>query len=468
MSCCGISFPYRYEDREDAAEQPFHRSNNEKTKHEMLSIAYAPSRDRSSKDYSLNLAQQQQPTDTSVSLSVTELKRLLLERGVDFRDCLEKRDLIARLESSRDKAPRSSGGVSEIKLTPEETLIASIFNRASQSVAFIQTTAAVSHLRQTFPLNAIDEVPAGAGSGFLWDSKGHVVTNCHVVTSGKRESAEVVPKSVRVKCQGMKKAHDATVVGVDPNTDLAVLRLQISAADLPLPPPIDVGTSNDLQVGQTALAIGNPFGLDYTLTTGVVSALGRQVGGIKGCIQTDAAINPGSSGGPLLDSRGHLIGVSAVIISPGDLGGNVGIGFAIPVDTVRRVVNQLIRYGRVVRPTMGVHLADDRITLSIQAQLRKRLDGVLVVEVDPRSPAEQAGIRASALLVDGTILLGDLIVSIDNQRVRQVEDLLSAVEERRAGETVKVRVLRECDQFRAETLMVTLAAHSETTNGRHA
>merc|ERR1712157_408380 len=182
------------------------------------------------------------------------------------------------------------------------------------------------------------------------------------------------------------------VVGIEPEKDLAVLRLRDRSN---LPRPIDVGTSNDLQVGQSVLAIGNPFGLDDTLTTGVVSAVGRDgdgIGGrpIKGCIQTDAAINPGNSGGPLLDSSGRLIGVNTAIFSPGGgkFAGNVGIGFAIPVDTVRRVVNQIIRYGKIVRPSIGINIIDDRLVKYIEQQLPggRTLDGCLIAGVVPNSP----------------------------------------------------------------------------------
>merc|ERR1711908_191766 len=175
--------------------------------------------------------------------------------------------------------------------------------------------------------------------------------------------------------------------GIEPEKDLAVLRLRDRSN---LPRPIDVGTSNDLQVGQSVLAIGNPFGLDDTLTTGVASAVGRDVDGIggrpiKGCIQTDAAINPGNSGGPLLDSSGRLIGVNTAIFSPGggQFAGNVGIGFAIPVDTVRRVVNQIIRYGKGARPTLGVNVLEDALRKQLARKLGRALEGALVVEVVP-------------------------------------------------------------------------------------
>lgn len=180
----------------------------------------------------------------------------------------------------------------------------------------------------------------------------------------------------------------------------------------------------------------------------MISALGRDVQGfgggrtIQGCVQTDAAINPGNSGGPLLDSRGRLIGVNTAIYSAGGGGGNVGIGFAIPSDTVRRVVAQSIKYGRVVRPTLGIHIADDRLVRSIEAQLGRPLNGVLVAEVNPNSPAQAAGLQASQLRGDGSIVLGDLITAVDGQPVQQVEDLLSALEERNDGDTVRLTVQR--------------------------
>jgi len=391
------------------------------------------------------------------SLSVTELKRLLTERGVDFRDCLEKRDLIERLEGSTASALRSNSMSNS--LSQEESRLVNTFTNAAPTVAFIQT---ISVNPQPFSLQGT-EIPQGAGSGFLWDDRGHVVTNFHVVAAGGS-----VPDRVKVRLQGMADARDATVVGVEPEKDLAVLKL--SSKDLPR--PIDVGTSHDLQVGQTVLAIGNPFGLDYTLTTGVVSALGRDVDGvggrpIKGCIQTDAAINPGNSGGPLLDSRGRLIGVNTAIFSPGaaaGMTGNIGIGFAIPVDTVRRVVNQIIRYGHVLHPTVGINVADDRIVRSIEAQLGQKLEGVLVAEVIPGSPAEAAGLRASKLGF-GSIQLGDLITHVNGEPVKQVEDLLSAIEEKNEGDNVSIRVLRECDPYKVESFSVRLTSRDKLRRG---
>lgn len=379
-------------------------------------------------------------------MSVTELKRLLSERGIDFRDCLEKRDLVERLEKS--PATKQQPFV----MSPEESRLVQTVKRVSPSVAYITTGQGSTSGR--FSLGF--EVPVGSGSGFLWDKQGHVVTNCHVVFSNGR-----MPDNVKVKLQGMAEACNAIVVGIEPEKDLAVLKM-VGVPSSQLPTPLDVGMSNDLQVGQSVLAIGNPFGLDYTLTTGVVSALGRDVDGfggrkIKGCVQTDAAINPGNSGGPLMDSSGRLIGVNTAILGNGGRG-NIGIGFAIPVDTVRRVVNQIIRYGRVKRPTLGINVVDDRVARAMEQQLRRSLDGVLVGEVVSASPAEKAGLKAMKLNSDGTSVLGDLIMSVDGQAVRQVEDLLSAIEEKSEGQVVTLTVQRGCDPKRIESLRAKLVS----------
>merc|ERR1712125_180892 len=296
----------------------------------------------------------------------------------------------------------------------------------------------------------------GTGSGFLWDSRGHVVTNYHVVSAGRRDGT--LPSTVTVKLAGMAEALEADIVGVEPEKDLAVLRVKNRSR---LPRPIDVGTSSDLQVGQSVLAIGNPFGLDDTLTTGIVSALGRDVQGIggrpiHGCVQTDAAINPGNSGGPLLDSRGRLIGVNTAIFSPNGGGGNVGIGFAIPVDTVRRVVNQIIQYGKVVRPTIGINIVDDRLVKYIEQQLGRPLPGCLVAEVISNSPASQVGLEATSQSPMGSLKLGDMIVAVNDEPVKQSEDLISAIEEKRDNEVVELTVWKKCDPRKQKTVKVTL------------
>ena len=395
------------------------------------------------------------------SLSVSELKRILNDRGVDYRDCLEKGDLVERILTSQDRRGGGGGvynvGSGMTSLSQEENRVVNTFARASPSVAYIQTMSQQQLIQRGFSLKGT-EVPTGAGSGFLWDDKGHIVTNYHVIASATKSKNPVI----KVKLQGMPP-QSATIVGYEPEKDLAVLRISTRN----LPSPIDVGSSHDLVVGQNVLAIGNPFGLDYTLTTGVVSALGRDVDGIggrpiKGCVQTDASINPGNSGGPLLDSRGRLIGVNMAIYSPS--GASAGIGFSIPVDTVRRVVNQIIRNGKVVKPTLGVNIADDRVLRSIEMQLKKELNGVLVVEVLSGSPAEKAGMKASTLRSDSSIVLGDLITEINGEKIVCVEDLLTAIEARSEGETVTVTVMRKCDRRLVEKLSVKLTSSNKLKN----
>jgi len=274
-------------------------------------------------------------------LSSGELKSLLTERGVDFRDCLEKSDLIEKMRHApQPRAPAVPQSLSESEMRTVAT-----FQRVAPSVAYIQTMR--QQLESPLALRPM-EIPAGAGSGFVWDDAGHLVTNYHVIAAALGPQHQAL--KLKVTTQGSPAAYDARVVGIEPEKDLAVLKIDAKPG-VQLPPPIVVGSSDSLSVGQTVLAIGNPFGLDHTLTTGVVSALGREVDGgaraspspaarlpptaravavggrpIKGCIQTDAAINPGNSGGPLLDSRGQLIGVNTAIFSPaaGRMAGNVG------------------------------------------------------------------------------------------------------------------------------------------------
>ena len=260
----------------------------------------------------------------------------------------------------------------------------------------------------------------------MWDRQGHVVTNFHVLQGASAAKVTLSDHSV----------WDGRFVGGSPDKDLAVLRISAAAEKLS---PILVGESRGLLVGQKVFAIGNPFGLDQTLTTGIVSALGRSIDAangrrIEGVIQTDAAINPGNSGGPLLDSSGRLIGVNTAIASP--TGSSAGIGFAVPVDTVNQVVPQLIRYGRLVRPQVGVVLLEDA--------LARRLDlpGVVVRSVEPGSGAEKAGIVGLTRDADGTLVLGDVIVGVGERKVEDAEDLLQSLEERKPGDVDRLRLLR--------------------------
>lgn len=313
------------------------------------------------------------------------------------------------------------------ELADDEAATVEIFENASPSVAFITSVAVEPTL---FGLDVM-RTRQGTGSGFVWDQNGHIVTNFHVVQAGARSNVMFeVTLADATTAQGR-------VIGVSPENDLAVLRISASASRLR---PIPIGTSADLRVGQKVFAIGNPFGLDQTLTTGVVSALGRQIPTtnnrtIKDVIQTDAAINPGNSGGPLLDSAGRLIGVNTAIFSP--TGASAGIGFAIPVDTVNRVVPQLIAHGRVIRPQLGITLAHDNVTR------RLGVTGVLIVDVEEGSAAAEAGLRGTRQDRQGRLILGDIIVAIDDQPVRTVDDLLNLIGEYSVGDTVRVTFIRD-------------------------
>ena len=309
---------------------------------------------------------------------------------------------------------------------PHEQALIDLFEQARVSVVFITTEARVVDV---WTRNAFS-IPRGTGSGFVWDERGHIVTNRHVVSGAS---------SARVRLSDGRDA-DATLVGVSPAHDLAVLKIDVAN----LPRSLQIGSSHDLRVGQTALAIGNPFGLDWTLTTGIVSALDRSLptedgrGLIEHVIQTDAAINPGNSGGPLLDSAGRLIGVNTMIFSPS--GASAGVGFAVPVDTVNRVVPQLIASGKYVRPTLGVE-ADERLNQLVTERLRVK--GVAVLRVTPGSAAESAGIRGARIEQNGTIVPGDIILEMDGASVDSVARLLGRLDERRIGETVRLTLLRD-------------------------
>jgi len=328
---------------------------------------------------------------------------------------------------------RAAGGPGEPRpVTPrgplgaDEQAVIALFESARGSVVFITTTERVINpwTRNVF------QVPRGSGSGFFWDERGHVVTNAHVVAGAA---------SARVRLAD-GRAFDAVLVGASPAHDLAVLRVTVTGER---PRPLPLGTSHDLRVGQSVFAIGNPFGLDWTLTTGIVSALDRELPGegggiIERLIQTDAAINPGNSGGPLLDSAGRLIGVNTAIYSPS--GASAGIGFAVPVDTVNRVVPRLIAHGRFIRPTLGVRV-EEQINAALSA--RTGIAGVFVLEVEPGSPAERAGVRPARLQRDGSIVPGDVIVALSGRPLRRVADLLAALDERSPGESVTASLLRE-------------------------
>ena len=298
-----------------------------------------------------------------------------------------------------------------------------VFERISPSVTYITNKRLQ---RDYFSFNVM-EIPQGTGSGFLWDSNGHIVTNFHVVYEADE---------IEVRLQD-GKSYDADVVGADPDHDLVVL--QINATNLNIS-PVMIGSSNDLRVGQKVLAIGNPFGLDSTLTTGVISALGRTIQSmtkryIHDVIQTDAAINPGNSGGPLLDSFGRLIGVNTAIISPS--GTYSGVGFAVPVDTVNRIVTKLINHGKVGRPGFGISLIPEHIMSRIG------IEGVGILEVFKGSSAEEAGLREVKQLSNGRIEMGDIIIEVDGSHVKNSTDLVRILDRHEVGDEVDIVIIRK-------------------------
>ena len=311
---------------------------------------------------------------------------------------------------------------SPLELSADERSTIAVFERATKSVVFIANKA----IQQDIWSLDVMEVPQGSGSGFIWSKQGHIVTNFHVIYGASSIKVTLADRS----------EYEARLVGADPDHDLAVLQIQVPDGQVE---PLAVGASNDLRVGQKVLAIGNPFGLDHTLTTGVVSALGRTIKSmsnrtIEGVIQTDAAINPGNSGGPLLDGAGRLIGVNTQIVSPS--GAYAGIGFAVPVDTVNRIVPELIKHGKLIRPGLGVSLVPDAMAK------RWGIKGVIIGKVTRGGAADRAGLKGARETMMGQVQLGDIIVSAAGKPVATIDDLMDVMEAHKVGEQVSVEILR--------------------------
>lgn len=307
-------------------------------------------------------------------------------------------------------------------LAADEQNTIEIFRNAAPSVVYITS---ITVRRNLFNLN-VYEIPQGTGSGFIWDKQGRIVTNFHVISDASRLEVTLADHS----------SWKAVLVGAAPDRDLAVLQISAPADKLQ---PLTIGESANLMVGQKVFAIGNPFGLDQTLTTGIVSALGREITAVTGrtihdVIQTDAAINPGNSGGPLLDSAGRLIGVNTAIYSPS--GGSAGIGFAVPVGEVNRVVPQIISKGKMIRPGLGITLANRRLTEELG------LDGVMVLKVQPGSSAEKAGLRGATQVREG-LVLGDIIVAVNGKKVTNYDTLRDELERHEVGQNVALTLLRD-------------------------
>jgi protease Do-like 1, chloroplastic len=319
--------------------------------------------------------------------------------------------------------------VQSTELEPEELANIDLFRRASPAVVNVTTVG-----RRGWALNVVD-IPQGTGTGFVWDDRGHIVTNFHVVESviDPNQRGNV---RAQVTFAGNTDPLQAEVLAYSPQHDLAVL--QLKDAPRRLPTPIPIGKSSGLLVGQKVYAIGNPFGLDQTLTTGIISGLGREIRSpsghrIQDVIQTDAAINPGNSGGPLLDSSGRLIGVNTAIVSPS--GAYAGIGFAVPVDIVQRVVPELIRRQKVTRPGLGINILSERFNEAYG------FEGVGIESVEQGGAAESAGLRGAQQYRDGSLVL-DVIVGIDDHDVRTPYDLFDALDTHEVGDEVLVRVQR--------------------------
>ncbi len=311
--------------------------------------------------------------------------------------------------------------------TNDEANNIEVFKRASPSVVYITNSRLV---RQSFFNLNPQEVPQGTGSGFVWDKQGYVVTNFHVIQNASRVTVTLQDGST----------WDARLVGIEPDKDLAVLQIDAPPEQLH---PLERGDSSLLEVGRKVIAIGNPFGLDTTLTVGVVSALGREINSvtrrqIRDVIQTDAAINPGNSGGPLLNSLGQLVGVNTAIYSPS--GASSGIGFAIPVNTVSKIVPELIQYGRVQTPTLGISLFPPQY--ADYYRQRWGIEGVIVLDVIEGASPEREGMRG-LMETNRGIILGDVIVEIDGTPVRNEDDLLTVLESRDAGDVVEVVTQRD-------------------------
>ena len=338
--------------------------------------------------------------------------------------------------SGKEAAPRPitpRGNLSE-----DEQATINLFRQSSKSVVYITTT----EVGRDLFFNSL-EIPKGTGSGFVWDEQGHIVTNYHVIRGANRVRVTLADQTT----------WNAKLVGGSPERDLAVLWVEAPQSQLT---PILVGESNNLEVGQKVFAIGNPFGLDQTLTTGIVSGLGRRLssetGVLEGLIQTDAAINPGNSGGPLLDSAGRLMGVNTAIYSPS--GASAGVGFAIPVDDVQRIVPELIKHGRIIHAGLGARYAPERLVRQLG------LAGVMIVDMEKESAAAQAGLQGLARDQEGNVLLGDFIVAVEKKPVTNVRELFTELRRFEVGKTVTITITRNARGAQPEhrEIKVTLQA----------
>lgn len=310
--------------------------------------------------------------------------------------------------------------------TENEKNTVSVFSAAVKSVVHVSSIKKIR--RSFFDLNPV-EVPAGTGTGFVWEDGKHIVTNFHVI-QGSKNAVVTFHKD--------NKEYKAEVIGVAPTKDVAVLKLiEMPQALI----PVKLANSDLLTVGQKAMAIGNPFGLDNTITSGIISALGRKIEGIggvtiNGVIQTDASINPGNSGGPLLNSRGEVIGMNTMIISAS--GSSAGIGFAVPINEVKRAVPQLISHGKMIRPLLGIR--------PLPTHYKNRFgirNGLVVMKVLKSGPASRLGLKGITEDRYGRIIIGDIIVEMDGKKIKDYDDYFQVMDKKKFGETLKLKVIRK-------------------------
>lgn len=323
-----------------------------------------------------------------------------------------------------------------VSLFPVEERIVQLFEKNTYAVVNIFDVT----LRPQLNVTGVVEIPEGNGSGVVWDRQGHIVTNYHVIGNALSKNpspGQVVARVNILASQGVQKNFEGKLIGADRAKDLAVLKIEASEDLLR---PINVGQSSSLRVGQQCLAIGNPFGFDHTLTVGVISGLNRDIFSqtgvtIGGGVQTDAAINPGNSGGPLLDSKGNLIGINTAIFT--QTGTSAGVGFAIPSSTVLKIIPQLIQFGKVVRAGLNVEIAPDLIANQLNIR-----NGALILLVPAGSLAAKAGLLPTARGFAGNIVLGDIIVAVDNNSVKSKAELQKVWDDYNVGDKVVLKILR--------------------------
>ncbi|KAK9833357.1 hypothetical protein WJX84_002035 [Apatococcus fuscideae] len=326
-------------------------------------------------------------------------------------------------------------------LSADEKAIVELFQRNTPSVVNIANIGS----RQSFTNMEEKKIPQGMGSGFIWDDQGHIVTNFHVIRNASDVKVALIDQSV----------YPAKFIGGDQDKDVAVLQLLCPEEKLHDLKRISLGNSSNLLVGQKVYAIGNPFGLDHTLTAGIISGLGRELATpgyrgvpIRNVIQTDAAINPGNSGGVLLDSRGRLVGINTAIADPTGRGASSGVGFAIPIDTVTGLVDQILKFGRVVRPVLGITIAPPQTIRQLN------VEGILILDIPSGSPADLAGLKGTSRQANGELTLGDVITGVNGKTIKAQKDLFGALDELKVGDKVQLEILRDGKKMNVE---VTLA-----------